>query len=292
MGLGIWFVLYKWSSVDTSVERLCRGCGYQLFEDGPQRCPECGVENINPAATTSRANSGRRAAGYIADLVLVAAIVFGVYVLSAGLIHDYLPKSWVISYYGAITGGSQSSLLVSFSAISEPISENDEGYEALMEKMISHPVDVYLWAANEASDFSIRVSRSTPQDEWKIVEITSQVSDHDFERPVTPNTLAELIRDEPAIDVDYDAESMVTGLEAMLNAQWNTGEFSSFQMAYPNPGRPLPSGLYASTPYVSSAIDQNLTTNRRVLMALIVVVVSGLIALGLLWYRRYQATLK
>lgn len=292
MGLGIWFFLHKWSSLDTSVEQVCRGCGYQLFEDGTQRCPECGLENINPAAATSRTNSGRRVVGYFADLVLVAALVLGIYVLSAGLIHNFLPNSWRVLYYGAIAGGPQSGLLLQFSALSEPVSESDEAYEAFMAGMIAMPVDIHLWSANETDEFRLHLSRTTPQDEWQIAQLTAQPSDQDSEIQVTPHTIAKLIEAQPVIEVPYDSTSMLTALEAMLVSQWSTGEFQSVRMAYPNRGRPLPSGLYASTPYVNTVKGQNVTADRRVLMALIVVLVLGVIALGLLWHRRYHAAPK
>ncbi|MDG2053657.1 MAG: zinc ribbon domain-containing protein [Phycisphaerales bacterium] len=288
IGLCIWWVLYKWSSAKVSSDRACRECGYKLFGEELQRCPECGSENAE-RGTINHHNSGRTLAGYIGDLVLVASIGFAVYVFSAGLINDVLPKSWRALYYGTITGGPEGRILMRFSASSESVSENDKAYEAFMANMIAMPVDISVWVSRDNKDFRVHLVRETAQDSWKIVEFTSQKYQVDSEAVVTPTMLVELIEDQPAIEVPFDSESMVVAFEAMLTSEWSTGEFQSALMAYPDSYQPLANGLFVSRPYVGGVSGQNVTADRRVLLALIIVLILSVITVALLWHRRYHA---
>ncbi len=288
IGLCIWWVLYKWSSAKVSSERVCRECGYQLFGEELQRCPECGAENAE-RGTINHHNYGRTLAGYIGDLVLVASIGFAVYVFSAGLVNDVLPKSWRALYYGSITGGADGRILMQFSASSESVSENDKAYEAFMANMIAMPVDIHLWVSRDNKDFRVHLVRETAQDSWKIIDVTSQRYQVDSEATVTPTMLVELIEDQPAIEAPFDSESMVVAFEAMLTSEWSTGDFQSVLMAYPDSYHPLANGLLPSRPYVGAVSGQNLTADRRVLVALIVVLILGVITVALLWHRRFHA---
>ena len=287
IGFCIWWVLYKWSSAETTGHRVCRECGYQLNGEGPKRCPECGLENA-AQTTVTHMNSGRRVVGYIADLVLVAVLVFATYVFSAGVINKFVPKTWRVLYYGAVTGGSEGGLLLQMSGSSEPISENDQAYLSFMTDMVAMPVDMHLWAGNDNHEFRLHLGRATPHDAWNIIDITSDSSDVDIGNVVTPMSLSELIKDQSAIEVQFDSKSMLNAFEAIMQSEWREGEFQSSQMEYPNRGRSLASGLYPSRPYISYSSSQDASTNRQFLTALIVLLILGVLAVSILWYRRYH----
>ena len=270
---------------------MCRECGYQLFGEELQRCPECGSENAE-RGTINHHNSGRTLAGYIGDLVLVASIGFAVYVFSAGLINDVLPRSWRVLYYGSITGGADGRILMQFSASSESVSGNEKAYEAFIPNMIAMPVDMDLWVRGDHEDFRVHLVRETAQDSWKIIDVTSQRYQVDSEATVTPTMLVELIEDQPAIEVPFDSESMVVAFEAMLTSEWSKGDFQSALMAYPDSYHPLANGLLPSRPYVGSEVASMADLERRNITtqtALIVVLILGVITVALLWHRRFHA---